>query len=109
MGQGTSCGLARLCPCPRGRPSPPPRLGLVPAVSQLSWAPGAEPRLGQDCPDQAYLVSEATQARGSFFPRVLVLGSRAVAVGAGGEHRDRPAGRVTWGGGWPGGMGPWMP
>lgn len=23
-------------------------------------------------------------------------GLRAVAVGAGGEHRDRPAGRVTW-------------
>ena len=41
------------------RPAPPP-------VGQLSWAPGAEPRLGQDCPDQAHLVSEATRARRSF-------------------------------------------
>ena len=79
------------------RPGPPP-------VSQLSWAPGAEPRLGQDCPDQAYLVSEATQACGSF-SRVLVLGSglwlwvQVVSTGTGwqGGSPGEEAGQVGWG------------
>ena len=63
---GTSCGPASPAlvqrtsfPSSTPRPAPPP-------VGQLSWAPGAEPRLGQDCPDQAHLVSEATRARRSF-------------------------------------------